>query len=408
MMNKRSFLLLSLVFIVAFALRFYDCANPPEQWMDETGHVSAASNYWNNGQFEPDHWEHPPLRPIMLYGFLQVFGDNPYGWRMRNIIFGSIAAALTYLFALGTSGSRKTALIAGLLLATDPLHIALSRYTFCEIYSAAFFLAAVVLFLWHKQRSSWLMLSAFLVGCAMATKWYYFPAWFLIYLLALYENKNYQNPGNVIFISCSYLLIPFSVYTLVFYNWFGRGYSFNEFIEFVTNVFTSMQQYTADNYMDGMIFLTHLSAGEWFTSSIVVGNGSLFGNGAGEFILFTNNLPIWIFTIPSMVAVLIVAARKKSVQIALPALFFCCSYMLYLFVKRPAFLYSVVPLLPYAFTAIAIAVTQLAQKYSVKFYYGALSLMLAWNMYLYPLATRKTVSVAPYKFILNNKDIQVR
>jgi 4-amino-4-deoxy-L-arabinose transferase-like glycosyltransferase len=408
MMNMRSLILLSLVFLVAFSLRFYDCTNPSYKYMDETGHVPAATNYWYNGQFEPDHWEHPPLRPIMLYGFLQVFGDNPYGWRMRNILFGSAAAALTFLLALGTSGSKKNALLAGLLLATDPLHIALSRHTFCEIYSVAFFLAAVVLYQWHKQRSSWLMLSAFFVGCAMATKWYYFPAWFLLFLLALYEHKNYRKPGSIIFISCSYLLIPLSVYTLAFYSWFGRGYSFTEFIEFVTNVFTSMQQYMADNYMAGLVFITHLSAGEWFTSSIVVGEGRYFGNGTGEFILFTNNLPVWILTFPSVIVLLVIAARKKSLQVALPALLFCSSYMQYLFVNRPAFLYSVVPLLPYAFTAIAYTISQFAERYGVRIYYGALAFILAWNMYLYPLATRKIVSVAPYRFILNNNNIQIR
>lgn len=407
-MNNRNLILLCLVFLVAFTLRCYDLTNPADKWMDETGHVQAASNYWNNGQFEPDHWEHPPLRPIMLYGFLQVFGDNPYGWRMRNILFGAAAAALTFLFALGTSGSRKTALLAGLLLATDPLHIALSRYTFCEVYSAAFFLAAVVLYQWHKQRSSWLVLSAFFVGCAMATKWYYFPAWFLLYLLTLNEHKNYRKPGSIVFITCTYLLIPFSVYTLAFYHWFGRGYSLIEFIEFVTNVFNSLQQYTVENYMTGMIFLTHLSAGEWFTGSIVVGEGRYFGNGTGEFILFTNNLPIWFFTVPSIVTVLLIAARKRSVQIALPALFFCCSYMLYLFVRRPAFLYSVVPLLPFAFTAIAYSISVLANKYGGRFYYVAIAIILTWNMYLYPLATRKTVNVSAYRIILNSKDIQIR
>lgn len=406
MSTKGNLFLVSAVFIVAFALRFYDCANPPTKWMDEPYHVQAASNYWHNGQFEPDHWEHPPLRPIMLYVFLQVFGDNPYGWRMRNILFGSAAAALTFLFALGTSSSRKTALLAGLLIATDPLHIALSRHTFCEIYSAAFFLAAVVLFVWHKERSSWLMLSAFFVGCAIATKWYYFPAWLLLILLALYENRNYRHPSNIIFVTSTYLLIPFMIYTLAFYNWFGRGYSYAEFIEHITNIFTSLQQYTAGNYMSGMVFITHLSAGEWFTNPIVLGEGRYSSTGTGEFILFSNNLPIWILTIPSIIFMLGISLRNKSLRLALPALLFCSSYMLYLFVNRPAFLYSVVPLLPYAFTAIAFTISQSAERYGTRIYYGALIVILAWNMYLYPLATRKTVRVAPYQFILNSKDIQ--
>lgn len=406
-MNKLTLSLVCVVFLTAFILRFYDCTYPPAPFMDESAHVQSANHYWQSGQFEPDHWEHPPLRPIMLYGFLQVFGDNPYGWRMRNILFGSLAAALAAIFALGVSGNRRTALAAGLLLATDPLHIVLSRFTFCEIYSAALFLAAVVLFVWNKQRSSWLVLSAIFIGCAMATKWYYFPAWLLLYLLALHENRNYRSPGSFIFITCTYLLIPLSVYTLSFYPWFGRGYSIDEFVEFVTNVFYSIQQYSAGNYMSGLVFLSHLSAGEWFVRPIVVGQGTYFGTGTGEFVLFLNNLPVWILTIPSLVGISILALKRRCLKTALPVLLFCGSYMLYLFVKRPAFLYSVVPLLPYAFTLIAISITEIANRYSARIYAATLVVMLGWNLYLYPLVTYKKVPVAPYRYILNSKDIQI-
>lgn len=408
MMNKRAITLLALVFLVAFLLRFFDCTNPAYTYIDEAPIIQAAVNYWHNGQFEPAHWEHPPLKQVIPYIFFRLFGDNPYGWRMPTILFGSAIAALTYLFALGTCGSRKTAFLAGMLIATDPLHIMLSRHAFEEIQSTAFFLAAAVLFVWHKQRSYWLMLSAFFVGCAMATKWYFFPAWFLLILLAQYENKNYRKPDSIIFITCTYLLIPLSVYTLVFYNWFGRGYLFSEFIEFVTNVFTSMQQYTLDNYQSGLVFISHFSPGEWFTSSIVVGDGRYLTNGTGEFILCSNNLPVWIFTLPSIIVLLVISARRKSLSLAVPPLLFCSSYMMYLFVKRPAFLYSATPLLPYAFTAIAYTISQCAERYGGKIYYAALALILIWNMYLYPLATHKKISVAPYRFILNSKDIMIR
>jgi dolichyl-phosphate-mannose--protein O-mannosyl transferase len=397
-----------MVLLVAFCLRFYDCTYPPAPFMDETFHVPAAVHYWNTGQFEPDHWEHPPLRPIMLYGFLQAFGDTPYGWRMRNILFGTLAAALTYLFAFHISSSRRTALLAGLLMATDPLHIVLSRFTFCEVYSGAFFLAAAVLYLYHNRRSSWLMLSAFFIGCAMATKWYYFPCWFLIYLLALHENRNYRDFKSVLFITCTYVLIPLTVYTLSFSFWFGRGYAISEFAEFVTNVFYSIQQYKAENYMAGLVFLSHLSAGEWFTRPIVMGQGTYLDAGKGEFVLFLNNLPIWILTIPSLIGITILAIRERCLKAAIPVLFFCCSYLLYTFVKRPAFLYSVVPMLPYAFTLIAFGITRLADRYSTRIFATALAVILGWNLFLYPLVTAKKVYVAPYRYILNSKDIQIR
>ncbi|MEK6744924.1 MAG: glycosyltransferase family 39 protein [Nitrospirota bacterium] len=408
-MKRIDIALLGIIFLVAGGLRFYDITSPPNRYMDETGHVPAATNYWSNGQFEPDSWEHPPLRPILLYGFLQIFGDNPYGWRMRNVLFGSATAVLIYLFAFKISGSRKTAFMAGLLLATDPLHVVLSRHTFCEVYGTALCLLAVLLYVNHNGRTPWLMLSALIMGSALATKWNYAPVWLAVYMLALYENDNYRTIGNALFITCTYVLIPISVYILSFYQWFGRGYSFNEFIEFVANIYYSFQLYKPESYEPELVFLSHTKAVEWFIRPIVVGHGTYLGNGLGEFRLYMNNLPIWILTIPSMIGMAILAMRRRAVTLALPVMFFCGSYVLFLFIKRPAFLYSVTPLLPFVFTAIAYSIWRIAERFGSKLYYVALVVMVSWNIYLYPLVTAKQVPVSLYRYMIdNNADVKIR
>lgn len=406
-MKRNDIVLVCALFLIAFGLRFYDITYPEFRWFDENAHVPAASNYWNNGQFEPDNWEHPPLRHLILYGFLHVFGDNPYGWRLRNVLFGAVAVILTFLFAREITGSRKTALLAGLLLATDPLHVVLSRYTFDEVYGGAFFLAAIVLYLKHNRRSSWLMLSALFMGCALATKWYYVPCWLMIYFLVLRENDNYRDQRTVLFISSTYLFIPISVYLLSYYPWFGRGYSFGEFIEFIVNAYHSLQGYQPYFYSSGLVFLSHISAGEWFIRPVMVGQGTYIGADQGEFILYANNLPVWILTIPSLIGMSMLAVRKRSMTMALPVLFFCTTYMLFLFVRRPAFIYSATPLLPFAFTAIAYAIVRLTERYGVRLYYAVLVVMVAWNLYLYPLVTAKKVPVALYSYILNHADIKI-
>lgn len=406
-MKRNELILICLLFLIAFGLRFYDLSYPAFKWGDEQAHVPAATNYLNNGQFEPDNWEHPPLRHVMLYGFLQLFGDNPYGWRLRNILFGAVAAVMTYLLAREVSGSRKTALLAGLLLATDPLHIVLSRYTFEEIYGGAFFLAAIVLYVRHKQRSSWFILSALFMGCALATKWYYAPCWLLICLLALINNKNYRNTKLTIFITSTYLLIPISVFIGSYYLWFGRGYAFQEFIEFILNAYHSLQTYRPESYNSSMLFLSHTSALEWFIRPVMVGQGTYLDADRGEFIIYMNSLPIWILTIPAMIGMVVRASRKNSLTIALPCLLFCATYGLFLFVKRPAFIYSAAPLLPFAFTAIAHGVSQLAARYGARLYYVILAVMLAWNLYLYPLATAKKVPLTPYRYLLNHSNVKI-
>jgi len=406
-MNRKEIGLLCILFLFAFALRFYDLSYPSFRWSDENAHVPAATNYLNNGQFEPDNWEHPPLRHFILYCFLQVFGDNPFGWRMRNVLFGSLSVVLLYLFASKVTNSKKTACMAALILASDPLHIVLSRYTFDEVYGTAFFLSALVLYLKHGRQSFGFVLSAFFMGCALATKWYYAPCWLMICLLALREDGNYRDLRTTLFITGTYILIPLSVFIISYYPWFGRGYTFAEFLEFITNAYYSLQNYKPEKYQQGLFFLSHTSAVEWFIRPVIVGQGTYLDNTRGEFILYANSLPIWILTIPSVVGLAIVAFKKKNMTLALPALFFCATYMLFLFIRRPAFIYSATPLLPFAFTAIAYGIAQLTNRYSVRLFYVALAIMLTWNLYLYPLVTAKKVPIAPYQYILNNADINL-
>lgn len=405
-MKRNELILAGAVFLLALLLRFYDFTYPDFLWGDEKAHVPAATNYWLNGQFEPDNWEHPPLRHIIEYGFLQIFGDNPYGWRMRNVLFGALAAALTCVFAHHVTNSRKTALLAGLFLATDPLHIVLSRYTFEEVYGGAFFLMAVILYMKHSQRSFMFILSAVFMGCALATKWYYAPCWLMICYLALREKQTYRQGGAAVFVATTYLLIPASIFIISYYNWFGRGYSFTEFNEFIINAYYSLQKYRPNNYHSGMIFLSHPSSLEWFTRPVMVGQGTYIGQNSGEFIMYVNSLPIWILTLPSMAGLGMLAWKRRSISLAYPVLFFCVTYSLYLVVKRPAFLYSATILLPFSFTAIAFALSQIADRYGRKLFYAVAAVLLAWNMYLYPLVTAKKVPVAAYRLILKHANLQ--
>ena len=406
-MKQNDIILIFLLFIFAFALRFYDISYPAFRWGDEQGHVPAAVNYWSKGYFEPDNWEHPPLRHILLYGFLKIFGDNPYGWRMRNVLFGAAASVLTAFFAYAISGSRKTAALAGLLLAADPLHIVLSRYTFEEIYGGAFFLAAIVLFLMQKGSAWRLILSAFFMGCALAIKWYYVPVWLLIYALALAENRNYRDIRNALFVTSAWVLIPLTVYISSYYLWFGRGYLFSEFMEFTVNAYYALQSYTPEDYSSNLFFLSHLNASEWFIKPIMAGQGTCFSPERCEFIIYGNNLPVWILTLPAMAATGIIALRRKSIRFGIPVLFFLSTYILFLFVKRPTFIYSSIPLLPFAFTAIALCISELSDRLNGKIFYVVLAVLLCWSLYLYPLVTAKKVPTAYYRFILDKADLKI-
>jgi dolichyl-phosphate-mannose--protein O-mannosyl transferase len=245
------------------------------------------------------------------------------------------------------------------------------------------------------------------MGCALATKWYYVPGWLLILGLALREQRNYRSLRTAALPTSLYLLVPATVYILSYVPWFGRGYALSELGELVVNAYYALQSFRPQGYSAGLVYLSHISAAEWFASPVIVGTGSLTGSDHVQVVLYMNNLPIWIWTLPATMVMAAVATRRKSLALALPALVFGVTYLLFLFIKRPAFIYSAAPLLPFAFVATAWATTELAERTWAKLYYVVLIILLAWSLYLYPLATAKTVPLAPYRLILDHGDVRL-
>lgn len=414
-MRRADLAVVAALFLAALALRLHGVENPPVRILDEHANLDGAVHYWEAGQFEPDTWQHPTLRHLINYAFLRALGDNPLGWRLRNVLAGAAAVALTWLFAFHATGSRRAALVAGALLATDPLHVVLSRFTFEEITGGALFVGSVVLFLVHRGRPALVALAAALMGCALAVKWYFAPAWLLLLLLDLRAGGAWRDPRAALFLATTWTLVPAGVYLASFAPWFGRGYGLADFPEHCATAYASLQAMTEHSVRATDLraaLIRHLSAGEWFVRPIATGMGHLDGAGGGEFIVYTNDLPVWALTLPAVTATSIVAIRRRALGLALPAILFAASYALFVIVRRPAMLYSAAPLLPFAFTAIGLAGALLADRLPAPRGQRALAaagaVLVAWNLYLYPLVTTHRVPLAPYRPVLEQVELVTR
>lgn len=407
--GRRDALLLALLFAFAFALRFHDVGFPPQRWGDEGVHVPAATHYWERGHFDPNLWEHPPLRHLLLYPFVAVLGDGPYGWRMRNVLFGALTAVLVALLAYAVDRSRPSAALAGLLLATDPLHVALSRFTFEEVYGVALFAGALVAFAYARGRAGWFVACGLLMGCALSTKWYYVPVWFLVTAFALREEGRWRRPADLAFVTSALLLLPVTVYALSFGPWFGRGYALAELVELTVNAYHSLQHMGAEVFNAYWPYLRLTSAEDWFVAPVMFGQQLASGeSGGARFLVFGNNLPVWGLTLPAMVVCAVVAVRERSLAWATPVLCFLATYALPFVARRPSFIYNAVPLLPFAFTAIAVALSRAGAWLDRRLAWAAGAALLVSNLYLYPLATAREVPPAPYAHVLSIIDLSQR
>jgi predicted membrane-bound dolichyl-phosphate-mannose-protein mannosyltransferase len=62
---------------------------------DETYYIKDAQNIID--LHTTDRPEHPPLSKLIIVGGIELFGDNPIGWRLPPILFGIANLILLFL-----------------------------------------------------------------------------------------------------------------------------------------------------------------------------------------------------------------------------------------------------------------------------------------------------------------------
>ncbi|MGA8576801.1 MAG: phospholipid carrier-dependent glycosyltransferase [Candidatus Cybelea sp.] len=132
-----------------FVLSFVGYWWPPDKVFDEIYFARAGEEYLQNLRIYEN--THPPLSKLLITFSIVLFGgmpkghglggwtglnaivghlsngDNSYGWRFLDVVFGALVVMLLYAFAKRVTGSTVFATIAGLLLTFDGMHFVQSR-----------------------------------------------------------------------------------------------------------------------------------------------------------------------------------------------------------------------------------------------------------------------------------------
>lgn len=137
---------------------------------------------------------HPPLGKWVIATGEQLFGMNPFGWRVAVAVLGTLSVLLLARLVRRMTGSTVLGTIAGFLLAIDGLHIVMSRTALLDLPLSFFLLAAfgaLVLDREYGRRRAaarlesfegstlgpglgfrpWRIAAGVLLGAALATKW---------------------------------------------------------------------------------------------------------------------------------------------------------------------------------------------------------------------------------------------
>ena len=81
--------------------------------------------------------EHPQLAKVIMAGAIELFGNDPFAWRIGSIVFGSLALLGCFALARAAGGGRWVALGASALMAADNLLIVHGRIGTLDIYALA-------------------------------------------------------------------------------------------------------------------------------------------------------------------------------------------------------------------------------------------------------------------------------
>jgi len=151
-----------------FILSFIGYWYPPDKVFDEIYFARAGEEYLQNLRIYEN--THPPLSKLLITLSMMLFGgmpaghglggwtalnalighassgDNSYGWRFLDVVFGALVVMLLYVFAKRITGSTLFATIAALLLTFDGMHFVQSRIATPEGFVVFFATLAVYAF----------------------------------------------------------------------------------------------------------------------------------------------------------------------------------------------------------------------------------------------------------------------
>jgi predicted membrane-bound dolichyl-phosphate-mannose-protein mannosyltransferase len=143
---------LCVIVLATLIMHFSIITYPSDIILDEAHYVNDARNIIaDNGTMRP---EHPPLAKLIIVAGIEVFGDNPWGWRVFPILFGTAAIVLFYFLCRRLNMSPTASNIATFLLATENMTFVMNHVAMLDVFYVAFMMGAFLLYACRKYITS--------------------------------------------------------------------------------------------------------------------------------------------------------------------------------------------------------------------------------------------------------------
>ena len=398
--------MLFLLIILSLGLKLYSLENPKSHYFDEIYYAFTAQEMakgnragWEVGHTAPKgfayEWSHPPLgKELSALGIL-IFGDNSFGWRLFQALFGGGATLIIYLLGKELFQSKRAGLIAAFLFTFESFIFVLSRITMVDIFLMSFILLASLFIVKYArtQKILYLVLSGVFCGAAMSVKWSgIYATEFLAaisFLLIFYRNYALQKRASFFLLFLKtvpkilliFVLIPLVVYVATYIPFFLFGNSISDFISLQKSMYGYHQGLTA----------THPYQSSWWEWPLLVRPVYLYLGSHGKeaaHIYAIGNPFIWwtgcVFLILSIVEVI----RKEVPALAFVVLSVFAYWLPWaLSPRKLVFIYHFLPSLPFVILIIAyfLDLLWIKSRYGRAFVIVYLVCAIGMFIYFYPI-----------------------
>jgi dolichyl-phosphate-mannose-protein mannosyltransferase len=135
---------LCVIVALTLAMHFSTVTPPTDTILDEIHYVKDARSIMT--EHISQRMEHPPLAKLIIVGGIEAFGDNPWGWRVFPILFGTTGLVLFYFLCRKLEMGRTGSNIALFLLAFENMTFVQDHVAMLDVYYVTLMMAAFLLY----------------------------------------------------------------------------------------------------------------------------------------------------------------------------------------------------------------------------------------------------------------------